>query len=168
MNCRKARAWISRELDGELAPRRQAVLRAHLDSCPGCRAVRDEWARIGAELRDRTVPQAQAPEAAWADVRRAIRLQGERKQPVEWGWIFGVPVRAAAVIVLVVALGAGVFLAIQKPSVSAVARPARTEVETVETGLPGATPMVYEDAGTGLTVIWVVEQNGRGGGHAGS
>ena len=168
MNCQSARKWISQELDAELAPRRRALLRAHLDSCPACRAVRDEWARIGVQLRDRRAARAQTPEAAWADVRRAIRLQRKKEQPAEWSWIFGVPVRAAAVLVLVVVLGAGLFLAVRKPSVSAAARPARTEVETVETGLPGATPMVYEDAGTGLTVIWVVEANGNGGGHAGS
>jgi len=33
-------------------------------------------------------------------------------------------------------------------------------VEWVETGLPKASTMVYEDQESGMVVIWVVEQNG--------
>lgn len=160
MNCTKARKWISLDLDGELAPGRRDALQAHLDACPVCREVREQWARIGADLRARPVPQAQAPEAAWADVRRAIRLAGAREERPEPAWVFGVPVRVAAVIVLVLALGIGTWLMVGRPGAVSAAR-ARTEVEWVETSLPGATPMVYEDAETGWTVIWVVEENGK-------
>jgi hypothetical protein len=34
--------------------------------------------------------------------------------------------------------------------------------------LPGATPMVYEDAESGTTVIWIVEANGKERGRAGT
>ena len=38
----------------------------------------------------------------------------------------------------------------------------------VETSLPGAMMMVYEDKKSGMTMIWVVEANGEERGHAGS
>ena len=39
-------------------------------------------------------------------------------------------------------------------------------VESVETDLPGAMTMVYQDKDTGLTVIWVQESENREPVHA--
>lgn len=167
MNCLKAQRWISLEMDGELSPRRAAALRAHLETCAACRQVREGWAQVGAELRARKAPAASTPEAAWADVRRAIRNQAPAAEPAA-EWVFGAPLRWAAVaaVLLVLAGGAAIFL--KKAPVRQAAREAATQVEMVETGLPDAAPMVYEDAESGLTVIWVVEANRKEGGHVGS
>ena len=43
-----------------------------------------------------------------------------------------------------------------------------TEVEWVETNIPDAMAMVYEDAETGLTVIWVDVPNQENDGPVGS
>ena len=177
MNCEKAQKWISLEMDGELAPRRSwrgalarsrlARLEAHLEMCAGCRKTRDEWASVGARMRDRQIPVLKTPEAAWADVRRAIRNDQEERFESEESWVVGAPLRWAAAALLVMIIGSGVFLSLQKGAVG-VASVGGTEVEFVETGLPDATPMVYEDSESGWTVIWVVEANGKKGKHAGS
>ena len=53
------------------------------------------------------------------------------------------------------------------PYPGAIALADRTEVEWVETDLPDAFSMVYEDADTGLTVIWVmVDEPGEEDEHA--
>jgi predicted anti-sigma-YlaC factor YlaD len=167
MNCEKARKWISLEMDGELAPRRVARLQAHLEACAGCRKTRDEWASVGVRMRERQIPVLKSPEAAWADVRRAIRSDQDERYEEEESWVVGAPLRWAAAALLVMIIGSGLFLSLQKGAVG-MARAGGTEVEFVETGLPDATPMVYEDSESGWTVIWVVEANGKKGKHAGS
>ena len=47
-----------------------------------------------------------------------------------------------------------------------IARAQASVVEWVETGLPKASTMVYEDQESGMVVIWIVEQNGEA--HVGS
>jgi predicted anti-sigma-YlaC factor YlaD len=167
MNCEKAQKWISLEMDGELSPRRTVRLRAHLDQCRDCFKTREGWASVGARMRDRQVPALKSPEAAWADVRRAIRNDQEERFEEESAWDIGAPLRWAAAALLVMIVGSGLFLSLQKGPAE-VARAGGTEVEFVETGLPDATPMVYEDSESGWTVIWVVEANGKKGKHAGS
>lgn len=167
MNCEKAQKWISLEMDGELSPRRAARLHAHLEMCPACLKIRDEWASVGVRMRERQIPVSQSPEAAWADVRRAIRKDEEERFEAEESWVIGATLRWAAAALLVMILGSGVFLTLQKDTVGMVST-GGTDVEFVETGLPDATPMVYEDSESGWTVIWVVEANGKKGKHAGS
>ncbi len=170
MNCRKAQQWISLELDGELAPHDAAALAMHLAACPACRQVREQWRAVGEQLRTRPVPQVQTPESAWADVRRSIRLGGDTGRLAESLHVFGLGLRWAGVILAVFGLGASLFIALHgNPKSSAqLAKAGSTEVEWVETGLPDATPMVYEDAESGMTVIWVVENGLKEKGHAGS
>ena len=167
MNCEKAQKWISLEMDGELAPLRSIRLQAHLETCPNCLKIRDEWASVGIRMRGRQISVLKSPEAAWADVRRAIRNDQEERYETEEAWFIGAPLRWAAAALLVMILGSGLFLNFQKGAVG-MARAGATEVEFVETGLPDATPMVYEDAESGWTVIWVVEANGKKCNHAGS
>lgn len=167
MNCEKAQKWISLAMDGELSPRRAARLQAHLATCSGCRKTRDEWASVGVQMRERQIPVVKSPEAAWADVRRAIRNDQEERHEEEEAWVVGATLRWAGAALLIMILGSGIFLTFQKGPVE-VARAGGTEVEFVETGLPDATPMVYEDSESGWTVIWVVEANGKKGKHAGS
>jgi anti-sigma factor RsiW len=161
MNCKKAQQWISRDLDGELGARRKSRLDAHISTCAACRELREQWGRVGAQLRETLPVAAQTPEAAWADVRRSIRVS--RKEKELWpAWVLVPSVRwatAAALLMLVTLFG---LRTRQMAPVEG------TTVELVETDLPGAAPMVYEDAGSGLTVIWVVESNGKEGDHAGS
>jgi anti-sigma factor RsiW len=167
MNCEKAKKWISLEMDGELSPSRSARLQSHIETCSACRKTRDEWASVGVRMRERHIPVLKSPEAAWADVRRAIRAEQEERIETEEAWVIGAPLRWAAAALLIMIVGSGIFLNLHKGVVE-MARANTTHVEFVETGLPDATPMVYEDAESGWTVIWVVEANGKKGKHAGS
>jgi len=167
MNCEKAQKWISLEMDGELSPRRAAWLHAHLDACSSCQRSRDKWESIGVQMRKRLVPVMQTPEAEWADVRRAIRNDQEEREEAEEAWVLSAPLRWATATLLIMILGYGLFGAFRK-SPAGIARAGATQVEFVETGLPDSTPMVYTDAESGWTVIWVVEANGKEGGNAGT
>lgn len=165
MNCRDALKWISMDMDGELPERRRARLAEHLAGCATCRAARESWAVAGERFRAREIPGMPTAEAAWADVRRALRQQGAREAPAPWGTRLAWAAATAAVI------GVVSFMAVwrgREPVAPEVAAKPATEVEWVETGLPGATPMVYEDAESGWVVIWIVEANGKEKGHAGS
>jgi predicted anti-sigma-YlaC factor YlaD len=164
MNCEKAQKWLSIEMDDKLLPRRAARLHAHLNACSICRRVRNEWESIGVQMRKRHAPVMQTPEAAWADVRRAIRHDREKRE--ETAWVFGAPLRWTTTTLLIMILGSGLFLTFQQSPVG-MARAGATQVEFVETGLPDATPMVYEDAKSGWTVIWILEANDKEKGHAG-
>ena len=49
--CRRSVEYISRELDGDLAEFEHALLRAHLNSCLECSAIRERIGAQTAELR---------------------------------------------------------------------------------------------------------------------
>lgn len=168
MNCRKARKWISMDIDGELSVGRKEHLYNHIRRCGMCNTLRDRWLSLGDHLRTHAQAPSQSAEAAWADVRRAIHLQAEEPSKVKWSlWSSSWRWAAAALAVLALGFtaGLGVWRYIGRGS-TLLARLPSASVEWVETGLPRASTMVYEDGKSGLTVIWVVEQNG--GGNAGT
>lgn len=166
MNRIKAQKWLSCALDGELSASRRRRLDAWLAEHPDMVALREDWTKLGVRMRNERPVSGQTPEAAWQDVRRAIRMPG---QPVampsdQKAWRLGWAAACAAVLFVVSAAWWG----IQAPSPAPVARADRTTVEWVETDLPGAMSMVFEDETTGLTVIWVlVQENGEDTGDVG-
>lgn len=175
MNRQHAEQWLSQALDGELSPRRQRKLEAYLAAHPELRQRETEWRAIGAQLHAQLPAPAHTSEAAWQDVQRAIRLQQAGKQAVEPSseaaagiWLYLRRMGVGAGIVLV-ALGAWIWLRAPVPGPAAtIAEADRTEVEWVETDLPDAMSMVYEDTETGITVIWVmtdeqIEENDHAG-----
>lgn len=169
MICRNARKWISLELDGELSVRRSEKLYYHIRRCHSCRSTRDKWVGVGSLLREYVARPAQTPEAAWADVQRALRTSGQTARNTaripagvfSWRWATA----AAAALALCGVLG--LWWRARGPNVAVAHAPA-AEVEWVETDLPGASTMVYEDGQSGWLVIWVVEYREREGDHAGS
>lgn len=167
MKCEKAKKWISLEMDGELLPRRANRLHAHFDTCLICQRTRNEWTSIGVRLRERHAPMMWTPDAAWAEVRRAIYNDQEKRKELGEAPVLGAPLRWAVAALLIMIFGFGSFLTFQKSPIG-ISQTRATQVEFVETGLPDATPMVYEDTESGWTVIWVVEANGRKEGHAGT
>ena len=70
--------------------------------------------------------------------------------------ILGSRLKWAAAIMTLVFLGLGIAVLRHGPSAMA-SSPA--EVEWVSTEVPGATTMVYQDEETGLTVIWMMEED---------
>lgn len=159
MNRRKAEQWMSMAMDGELSARRQARLDVYLEKHPEVEQACGEWGNFGERLRQDPVIPPQTPAAAWQDVQRAIRLQNSDLNMVSTsirhialGWA------SAAVAAILLLAGAGVWLLGSGkqglPVPIAVAD--RTQVEWIETDVPDAMSMVYEDETTGLTVIWVM------------
>jgi anti-sigma factor RsiW len=172
MNCNRAQEWISAQRDGALDPARTEPLKAHLAACGACRAFAlslDTAARL---LRERPAPAGPTPEAAWADVQRALRQQPSTA-PVfapMWEWLGNRPWRLAGTAA---ACGVIAFTAVWRLATPAVpvpvptpAAPHTTEVLHVATGLADASTMVYEDEETGWTVIWVMPAEGDDHAHS--
>jgi anti-sigma factor RsiW len=169
MNRRKAERWLSRHLDGELDARRSALLERWLADEPALRARAETWKAEGEQLRTLA---GEVPDAAtgWADVRTALaraRTDGAEQETTtafgsRWSW------STAMVVLLLAAVGLGLWS--QRRGVKVVASEAAEplEVEWAETELPGASTMVFRDEETGLTVIWLVEDGDAENGHAGS
>jgi predicted anti-sigma-YlaC factor YlaD len=153
MKCNQAEEWLSRSLDGELPADQRQALDEHLAACPSCRALQAEWSGFATLMRDQEIPAMQTPEAAWADVQRAIRLQGEARRD-EGAGVFGWRLRWAGVSIAAVLLGISA-LGLWRANRVGPDMTQAVEVEFVETDIPGASPMVYQDAETGWTVIWV-------------
>jgi len=59
--CDRARHWASLRLDGELSELEAALLDAHLERCPGCRAFAEEADGIVGALRAVALEPLQAP-----------------------------------------------------------------------------------------------------------
>ena len=157
MNTRKALAWLSRDVDGELSPSRRKRLEAFLTTHPDLRAEAAAWMDTGAALRGLRAPGGPTPEAAWNDVRRAIRLEGA---PVDrtGRWSLVMMPRAWAFALTAVAL---MFVGIWGLSrIGVRAGLLKADVEMVETDLSDATLMIYTDAETRAVVIWVSSNNG--------
>ncbi|OGV47274.1 MAG: hypothetical protein A2X46_18200 [Lentisphaerae bacterium GWF2_57_35] len=169
MNCKKAEQALSMAMDGELPEKQKQQLQAHLSDCAPCRQMEQELNACRVMLRGQIAQPEQTPEAAWADVRRAIRLQSPAKESVAAPMVFNWRIQAASVIVMLAVIGVGVLLlsragkqgadtasVVPQESTVSLGTQHTTDVEMVETSLADATPMVYEDAASGMTVIWVM------------
>lgn len=168
MKCEKAREWMSREFDDALDERRIERLNEHLAVCADCRDMREKWLKLRSAWRSQQPAEIPSAEAIWADVRRAIRSTkpADLREPSEWWVALGLPRVLTAIAVFGLLLAVGLYhVWRQQPAQAATMA---TVVEFVETELPNAAPMVYQDNETGWTVIWVVEANHKESGHAGS
>jgi anti-sigma factor RsiW len=162
---KRAEQLLSRGIDGELSAGERAELDRLLASDPELRKLEAEWSSYAEMLRAQPAPAAPPPDAAWADVRRAIRLDAAAKQRDESA-VFGWRLAWAGVMIGLILLGFSAILLRQaltgRGAEPRAAAEKDVEVEFVETDLPGASPMVYEDAETGWTVIWVAGlENGK-------
>ncbi|MBU0678924.1 MAG: hypothetical protein KJ626_12500 [Verrucomicrobia bacterium] len=155
---------ISRHLDGEISEKESALLEREMKNDPALVQQARQWQRYGELLRESDVPGMNDPDRAWMDVRRKIRGLEQRddvKIPLfrpRLAWA-----GAAAMLLIAVSV---LFMRRSADDALPVAVGAGTEVEWVESDLPGAVSMVYADDETGLTVIWVVVDEGDDG-HAG-
>ena len=111
MNCEQIEPWISAYQDGELDGRRRRIAREHLERCPACRALSEEWDALARELRA-GLHRREAPESLHARVMRRIpepaRSRARGARVGSWrpqGWLsFGLaPIAAAAAWLLLAA-----------------------------------------------------------------
>jgi predicted anti-sigma-YlaC factor YlaD len=72
VECERARAWVSLELDSELSEVEEALLRAHVGCCAACAAFERDVEGLTQELRT-TRPQRPVATRASLHRRRAAR-----------------------------------------------------------------------------------------------
>jgi anti-sigma factor RsiW len=99
MNCRNARYWIHRHLDGDIPSGKRARLAAHLTRCPECREIERQLAAIQSSLRQLAEPVCGLGEVGPCELTPARQRAN--------GWI------AAAVAAVLVA-GVGLWLVGQR------------------------------------------------------
>jgi anti-sigma factor RsiW len=146
---------LSRGLDGEINQAERAELDRLLETDPELRKLETAWRAYADVLRAQPAPPPPTPEAAWADVQRAIRIDrgaAPRRNEGVFGWRLG---WASATIAIALVGFGGWSLRYRPASPTAMDVGRDVEVEFVESDLPGAQPMVYEDAETGITVVWI-------------
>ncbi len=151
---------ISRGLDGELnAPERER-LDDLLARDPVAAKTAQQWYAAGDAMRS-TAARTQAPDPllAWQDIRREIR-RGESAGESSRSHVFsGAWMRAGALAAFIVAgyLGWAGWQHGRQGQVVTAAVPDQpaARVEWVEAEIPGATTMIFTDAETDLTVIWM-------------
>jgi anti-sigma factor RsiW len=78
-SCDRARAWISFQLDGELAEVERAMLQRHLGQCPGCTSYAAETRAFTEALRE--APAVQFTASAVVPTRRNRAPQFRRVLP---------------------------------------------------------------------------------------
>lgn len=158
MNKDRARQWMSQAMDGELSPRQKQALDRWLETHPEEQGLMSQWQRAATCLRTMVpnTPSPDSPERAWA----AIRSQLPPSSTTAWGWRPG-PARLAwsAAVAAIAFLAMVAWWQLRGPALppppDTIAAVDQTEVEWVESDVAGAMPVVYTDADTGLTVIWV-------------
>lgn len=108
MRCEEALEWIQRELDGDLAPEEEVLLRRHLSTCIQCAAEADRFRRLSEGLS--RLPRVTPPHSVVDRLIESGQLRaGERVCPrtesqrrrFRW-WIGG---GAAAAILLIGSAG---------------------------------------------------------------
>jgi anti-sigma factor RsiW len=169
MSGRRQDQELSRWLDGEASPKQAAAVEAYLEGSAEARRLRAEFAEAGERLRQLPVPDGPAPEAVWADVRRTLRLEAEhsnrRRQGA--GFLVSRPLWAGGMLG-VLALGITLATVFWQGGAGDAVAAVPAVVESVESDLPGAMTMVYQDEETGLTLIWVQESENQEPIHADS
>ncbi|MBM3293656.1 MAG: hypothetical protein FJY82_03940 [Candidatus Aminicenantes bacterium] len=98
MNCRKASRFLALYVGDELGPRKERAVRAHLESCPRCRAEAEDY-RVALERARMMTAAEAAPD--WTDAEWRKMMASIVSTPVEKR-----PFRAFA---LKPALAAGAF-----------------------------------------------------------
>jgi predicted anti-sigma-YlaC factor YlaD len=97
LDCESSSRLLKAWLDGEVDPATAEALGRHVAGCPACRAVRDDYAAIGALLRRAAV--LPPPDVSIGDVMRRVAEGGrERVQVIRY--LKRVTAAAAAVLIL--------------------------------------------------------------------
>ena len=169
MKSNRREKLLSRYLDGDISRAGARKVETWMEEDDSLRKTREEYEALGDLLRQGgAVDECPSAERMWQDVRRSIRNLEPDAGPAQPA-VFGSRVRwaTAMVMVLFAALGAWVVLRAPEPG-SGMDRVEAAEVEWVETDLPGASTMVYRDADTEMTVIWLLDANDAESTHVGS
>lgn len=137
-------AWI----DESLNPNKMRTVGDAVKSDPDLQARADALRAVGAALREESIAVPVSAERMVSDVQREIRLQDS---PQSQSFRSPVWVRAAAAACACLVLAALLIPAITGKGSSVV----QTEIESVDSGLSGASTMVYTDHDSGWTIVWL-------------
>lgn len=121
MNCEKAREYIQRDVDGELAANERAALQVHLTACGECRIVSRQTAAIHGALQR---------------LAAATELPREAGPTISFGRQRAIPWRAGFAAAAVLALCAGAWLASGTLRTTAV-KPVQLALKTTPEPRPG-------------------------------
>jgi len=172
--CEPFRSRLGAWLDRELPAGEQREMDSHLSACPGCRKVAEEyrtmagWVRRSRGLESVVPPVEVFWQRLWSSLPERKKGWGFLRQTLQqWARQPRYQLALAGAIVLVIL--ATVFLsdrraAVEVPSGDAtVAVDYEPMVESIETGVPGASVMVYHSEKENLTVVWLFTENTSGG-----
>ncbi len=135
-------AWI----DAELTPEQMDAVSAAVQADPALQARADALRSVGTALRQEAIESPVPAGRMAADVRRQIRLQ----KPAQ---TLRVPLWARAGLAACACL---LLAAVLVPAwMNRGASVLQAEIEYVESGLSGASPMVYTDYEAGWTIVWL-------------
>ncbi len=130
MQCKSARKKFDAYLDGELPATVHEAVRGHLAACERCRDALADHERLRGLLSDAAGRTADAPDGFAQRIMREARRRSVRRvdpvpwSPLQWWKSLAVPMRAAAVLMLVAGLLGGLAL-------DRLARPPSSPVETM-------------------------------------
>jgi anti-sigma factor RsiW len=176
--------WLTRRRlgayqDGELSPGARARVEGHVAGCAGCADELRALERLHAAL---AVPPPEVPDAVWdafwPQVRSRLAAEPVARPAPGWGWIqegvWGRRRWAVGSALAVAALGGLAILApwpreserplSPVPAVTsappaagtpAEALPSQVLVQSVETGDPGSSVMIFSPADSDFDVLWV-------------
>lgn len=104
MNCETVQQQLGAHLDGELAAEARQVLTAHVAACQSCREELEALQSLASDLAEPS--RADVPENLWAAIERRLDVEQPTARRNRAAWRARVPFRAAAMIALVVGIGA--------------------------------------------------------------
>lgn len=63
MKCQQIEQWLSDSVDGPISKKERAIIQAHIETCPACRAFRDRIEQINEEARNLDAPEVSPAES---------------------------------------------------------------------------------------------------------
>lgn len=102
MTCTDVNEALGDYVEGTLAPDARRAVDAHLHACPACALLAADLARV--RQLAASLDRLQPPTATWTRIGREAQLPGFRIARSRRGWQGWIPLAAAALIVLAVAV----------------------------------------------------------------
>jgi predicted anti-sigma-YlaC factor YlaD len=106
MDCKKAEQLLLRSLDGKLSQEESALLKSHLERCPSCRAIDEEYRTILRLVRPQRVPE---PLPFFKD-RFLARLRENEQSAPAFIWVKWAHRAVALSLAAFLLFGAGILL----------------------------------------------------------
>ena len=168
--CEPFRSRLGQWLDDELPDDGCREIEAHLGSCAGCRKVVEDYRTMAGWVRQSRGLESVAPPADvfWQRLRKQLPERRSRWASL-WPTFRQAGMRpryalalAGMIVVMIVAVVFSGDRAVERPAPgdALIAAEPGCVIESVETGVPDASLMVYRSEAQHLTVVWLFADNG--------